>query len=173
MRINNSKLINPGSNKFLILNTINIHLFNGYLWQSEDINEFTALGSIFHAFEDPPISSVAAITIADITNDPDEPSIELLEDKDVSKIDNKLRDAIESQMEVTTWMKSQLNISNGFKGLVTPYIVKSDEKDWQYIALRMEHLKRKFAIIGMFDIAKKDPLAKLVYTAIQSVSLQH
>lgn len=172
MAINNSELVDKDTNSFLVLGVVNIHLFSGYLWQGEDINEKTATGSTFHAFEDPPTFSVAALTVADVTADTDERDISSLEEGDVSEIDSQLRAAIESQMNVTKWMTSKLNVSNSFKGLVTPYIVSNNGRDWQYIALRVSYAGRKFAIIGMFDIAKQDPLAKLIFGTIQSVSFQ-
>jgi hypothetical protein len=172
MEIRNSKLVDSDTSTFLTLDVARVHLFDGYLWQAEDINEITAIGSTFHAFEDPPTSSVAAITIADVSNDPEERDIASLEQEAVDEFDQVLRDAIESQMNITKWMSSKLNVSDGFKGLVTPYIVKRDGKDWQYIALRISYAGKKFAIIGMFDIAKQDPLARLIFGTIQSVSFQ-
>jgi hypothetical protein len=54
MKINNSQLIDDEHRIFSVLDIAEIQLFEGYRWQGEDINETTAVGSVFHAFENPP-----------------------------------------------------------------------------------------------------------------------
>lgn len=168
--VKNSKLINSDEYIFSVLDYITIQLFGGYAWQGEDIDDPTAIGSVFHAFEDPPTESVASLTIADATGDPDEPDISTMSESDVEKVDALLRGAIESQMNVDTWMSSKLNESGDLKALVTPYIVQNNGKRWQYIALRLARNGRKIVVIGMFDVAKSNPLAQLVFRSMQGVS---
>ena len=171
MAINNSKLIDSDNLVFSVLDSLSIQLFGGYDWQGEDINESTAIGSVFHAFDQPPTESVASLTIVDASGDVDEPDISPLTEAGVEKVDSLLRSAVESQMELDTWMASKLNEAGDLKALVTPYIVKNNGKNWQYIALRLSSKGRKIVVIGMFDVAKSDPLAKLVFRSMQTVGL--
>lgn len=171
MNINNSMLIDNEHGVFSVLNLAKIQLFEGYQWQSEDINERAAVGSIFHAYENPPTQSVASLTIVDVTNDDSEPDISKIEQTDVEEIDCRLRSAVASQFNLTRWMASKLNQSESLKGLVTPYIVKVADIEWQYIALRFSTKERKMVVIGMFDVSKSGVLASAVFEAIQNISL--
>lgn len=171
MAISNSKLVDSENLVFSVLDSISLQLFGGYDWQGEDIDESTAVGSVFHAFEQPPTESVASLTVVDVSGDPDEPDISILSEEAVEKVDSLLRSAVESQMDLDTWMSSKLNEAGDLKALVTPYITKNNGKRWQYIALRLGSKGRKIVVIGMFDVAKSDPLAKLVFRSMQTVGL--
>lgn len=171
MKINNSQLIDDEHRIFSVLDIAEIQLFEGYQWQGEDINETTAIGSVFHAYENPPTQSVASLTIVDVTNDASEPDISQVQQADVEEIDSRLRAAVAVQFDLVRWMSSKLNQSATFKALVTPYITNDAGTEWQYIALRLSTKDRKVVVIGMFDVAKSGVLAGAVYQAIQNISL--
>lgn len=169
MTIENSKLIDADQMVINVLDKVVFRLFGGYLWQTEDINEATAKGSEHHAFENPPAKSVASLTIVDVSNDPDEPDVSRLTASDISKVDQILRESISSQLTVVEWKPSQLNELGDMKGLVSLYIAEEDGLRWQYIATRIFHNSRKWAMIGMFDTAKHDPLAGRVFGSMKSI----
>lgn len=106
----------------------------------------------------------------DATNEPEEPDVQELQDSDVQRIDDALRAEISAQLNVTKWQKSQLNEAGDMKGLVTMCIVEDEGVSWQYIASRINRFGRKWVQIGMFDITKADPLAKLVFGSVSQSS---
>lgn len=167
MTVNNARLVDSENGLFKVLDLITIQLFGGYAWQGEDISDPTAIGSVFHAYEDPHKELVAFLTIVDATGDPDEPDIGAMSQSEVEKVDTLLRMAIYSKMDVDNWMSSALNELGDLKVLVTPYVVKNDGKKWQYIALRLVKNGRKVVVIGVFDVAKSAPLFELVLHSIQ------
>lgn len=168
----NSELIDSNL-KFLVLDSVIVELFDGYAWQGKDIEEPNAKGSIFYAYDNPPSISVASITVVDVSEDVTEPDISLMRQEDVEHIDNQFRKAVSSGMNLTKWMSSQLNENKNHKGLVTAYITTENEKEWQYIALRLSNNGRKIVIIGSFDISKKDELASLVFNTISYITFKN
>jgi hypothetical protein len=170
MTINNSTLIDDELLLFDVLELVRIKLFDGVVWQGEDINEVSAKGAVFYAYDEPPTESIASITIVDVTEDLEEPDILKLSADVVSDVDAKLNLAVRSNMDLIQWMGSHLNQTEKMKALVTAYVVKNNSKDWQYIASRFSVGNRKIAAVGMFDVSKQDPLAKLVFQSLRSVS---
>lgn len=170
MTINNSVLIDNDLLIFEVLEFVRIHLFDGVIWQGEDINDVSAKGAAFYAYDDPPTESIASITIVDVSDDIQEPEITQLSEDDVSDTDASLNLAVRSNMDLIKWMGSQLNQTEEMKALITAYVVRNYGKEWQYIACRMSAENRKFVALGMFDVSKQDPLAKLVFQALRSVS---
>lgn len=164
-------MIDADSYTFTVLDFVTIKLFGGYLWQGEDIEDLKARGSAFFAFDDPPTESVASFTIVDVTNDPDEPNINLLDSNHLDKIDAQLKAAVYKQKDVVNWMSSKLNGEGEKKSLITPYISKDKNREWQYIDVRLNKDSRKIVVVGMFDTSMSDPLARLIFGAIQSIKL--
>jgi hypothetical protein len=167
----NSRLIDEEQRVFSVLDIVNIALFEGYQWQGEDIKETTAVGSVFHAYENPPTQSVASLTVVDVTSDASEPDISQVEQADVQEIDEQLRAAVAVHFDLVRWMSSKLNQAATLKALVTLYITNDAGAQWQYIALRLSTKGRKLVVIGMFDVAKSDVLAGAVYQTMQNISL--
>jgi hypothetical protein len=172
MAINNSTLIDNDLLVFEVLEFVRIQLFDGVIWQGEDINDASARGTAFYAYDEPPTESIASITIVDVSDDIQEPDITQLSPDDVSDVDASLNLAISSNMDLIKWMGSQLNQTDKMKGLVTAYVVRNNGKEWQYIACRFSVQNRKLAAVGMFDVSKQDPLAKLVFQTLRSVSFR-
>jgi len=166
--INGLKIFDSDPHELTVLGSATIKLFNGYAWQCEEINDETAVGYNFSAFEDPPTKSVATITVAEATSDLEEPDINLVEDADVSKVDSILQNAIQANMDVVEWTTSKLNKISELNVLITKYKARDDGKIWQYVALRLSNEKKKYVIIGMFDVAKSNYIAPLVFKAMQS-----
>ena len=172
MAVVNSTLIDAAGGVFSVLGVVSIRLFSSYRWNGKDIDYPEARGSVFYAYEDPPTVSVASISVVDISGDDSEPDISLIQSNDVPAIDMILKSSISKQMNVIRWMSSHLNEANGHKGLVTAYITASQNAEWQYIAIRTNHFGRRYVIVGMFDVAKATPLAKLVSDSLGSVSFK-
>jgi hypothetical protein len=169
MSLNNSSLIDDESLTFSVLDIAQISLFQGYLWQAEDINEPSARGTSFFAFEDPPEISVASVTFADVSGDHSEPDIGLVNTNDEAAVDQMLRNAVESKMRVVKWMGSKLNVSGTSKALVTAYTIEDGSRVCQYIAWRSSQNGRRYVAIGSFDVEKRDPLEALVFGSLGSI----
>jgi hypothetical protein len=172
MAINNSVLVDNDLLVFEVLEFVRIQLFDGVIWQGEDINDASAIGTVFYAYDEPPTESIANITIVDVSDDIEEPDISQLTVDGVADIDANLNLAVSSNMELIQWMGSHLNQTEKMKGLVTAYIVNNNGKEWQYIACRFNVQNRKLAAVGMFDVSKQDPLAKLVFQSLRSLSFR-
>lgn len=171
--INHLTLYDSDPHLLTVLNSATIQLFTGYAWQCEEINNKATVGFDFFAFEDPPTKSVAIITVADVTGDLEEPDISLVEDNGVNQVDLILKTAIQSNMDIVEWTSSKINKINQLKVLITKYKARDDGKIWQYVALRLSNEKKKYVIIGMFDVAKRDNLSQLVFKALQSFSFDN
>ena len=169
MTVHNSTLLDAEHLVFSVLSEVELSLFHGYNWQSEDVDHPTARGSTFFAFENPQEESVASITVVDVTNDLSEPDISLLDESDVAEVDAMLREAVESEMQVVRWMKSHLNSSEKSKTLVTAYIAELDGKMVQHIAARTSNNGKKYVVVGSFDVVKSVPLATLVVHSMGSL----
>jgi hypothetical protein len=172
MKINNSVLIDSNL-KFLILDKIIVDLFDGYTWQGADIDDPNTKGSIFYAYDNPPSLSVASIAVVDVSEDITEPDISLMKQEDVDRVDNQIRSAVESGMNLTKWMSSHLNETENQKGLVTAYVTADQGKEWQYIALRLSANNRKIVVIGSFDISKSDELASPIFNTMKNTSFKN
>lgn len=168
MGIKNSSIIDYDNQTYSVLDTIAVQLFPGYLWHTSDINEKTSVGACFDAYEDPPVYSVASIAIVDVTADPNEPDASVISSQDVAGIDALLKSAISQQFEIKRWMSTVLNEGSQGNALVTAYIAHNDDKDWQYYAARMKRNSRKYVIVGMFEVAKAEPLAQLIFRSLNS-----
>lgn len=174
----NSELIDPDQGVFSVLGIIALRLVGPYCWIYKDFDEELARGADFHAYEpwdeDEDRLAVASISIADVTNDPTEPDVSELEQTDVPALDDFLQRELRRLLtadgrEIIRWMSSQLNQSDGIKGLVTVYITKEQGKERQTNALRTKVKGRKIAIIGVFDTAKKDVLAPLITSILRNM----
>lgn len=184
MEIQNSELIDPEQGIFSILGLVTLRLGGPYWWQTEDIDEETAIGAIFRAYErenleddvDKDVLDVASITVVDVTDDPSERDVSLIEQADIPLLDESLHMGIEKQlaadgMKLTKWMSSHLNKSESLQNLVTAYIANDQGKERQFIAVRMKVKGRKVVAVGIFDIAKKDKLAAPVFNILKSMAV--
>jgi len=176
--VRNSELVDPTNGLFTVLGLVSLHLGGPYWWHSEDINNEMARGAVFRAYElggsERAGLDVASITVADVTDDPTEPDISELSQCDILSLDDFLYKGIQEQlaadgMQLIQWMRSELNQADNLKGLVTPYIVMDQGKERQFIALRIKAKGRKVVIIGVFDIAKKEVLAKPIFNTLRDM----
>ena len=142
--INGLKIFDSDPHELTVLGSATIKLFNGYAWQCEEINDETAVGYNFSAFEDPPTKSVAIITVADATSDLEEPDISLVEDNGVNQVDLILKTAIQTNMDIVEWTSSKINKISELNVLITKYKARDDGKIWQYVALRLSNEKKKY-----------------------------
>jgi len=85
-------------------------------------------------------------------------------------VDLILKTAIQTNMDIVEWTSSKINKISELNVLITKYKARDDGKIWQYVALRLSNEKKKYVIIGMFDVAKSNSLAQLVFKAMQSFS---
>jgi hypothetical protein len=183
MAVCNSNLIDPEQGVFSVLGLVAFRLSGlggHYFWQCEDIDGEMAKGAAFHAWapEDAKEGglAIASITVVDASNDPTEPDVSVLEQDDVPRVDGILQKdlgalLVANGMELIFWMSSQLNQSDGFKGLVTVYIASDQGKQRQSIALRIKAKNRKIVVIGDFDIEKKEILAAPIFNVMRNMVL--
>ena len=131
--LQNCDLIDPEHGVFSVLDLVTLRLGGPYLWHGEDIDDETAKGAIFRAYERDVAKEgwldVASIMVVDASNDPTEPDVSTLEQDAVPVLDAFLHEGIRLQLaankiELIQWMSSELNQSANGKALVTVYIVK-------------------------------------------------
>ena len=171
MSIKNSELIDPKTHTFKVLDFITIQLFGGFLWQGDDIERSSSKGSGFWAFNDPPEKAVAGIVVV-VTDDDDEVNVSLLNDKSLQAFDELLRSSNSEDKEIIEWLGSRLIISDEIKKLETQYIYKQDNKISQNIEIRFFKAGKKIVVLCNYDLALKDPLARLVSHSLQSIKFR-
>ena len=178
MALRNCTLIDPEQGIFSFLDLVTFRLSGPYAWQNDDYNGDESKVSVFRAYEHDGDANnrcdVASITIADATLDPTEPDIAVLREADVPAMDQLLLEGTQAQLvaegrELVRWMSSQLNQTDSLKALVTAYIVSDQGEERQSIAVRLTSKGRKVVAVGVFDIAKKDMLASLVFGVLQGM----
>jgi hypothetical protein len=168
MSIKNSELIDLKTHTFKVLDFITIQLFGGFLWQGDDIERSSSKGSGFWAFNDPPEKAVVGIVVV-VTDDDDEVNVSLLNDKSLQAFDELLRSSNSEDKEIIEWLGSRLIISDEIKKLETQYIYKQDNKISQNIEIRFFKAGKKIVVLCNYDLALKDPLARLVSHSLQSI----
>ena len=168
MSIKNSELIDSKTNTFKVLDFITIQLFDGFWWQGDDIERSSSKGSGFWAFNDPPEKAVAGIVVV-VTEDDEEVNVSLLNDKNLQKFDELLKSSNSEDKEIIEWLGSRLIISDGIKKLETQYIYKQDNKISQNIEIRFFKAGKKIIVLCNYDLALKEPLARLVSHSLQSI----
>jgi len=168
MSIKNSELIDSKTNTFKVLDFITIQLFDGFWWQGDDIERSSSKGSGFWAFNDPPEKAVAGIVVV-VTEDDEEVNVSLLNDKSLQGFDDLLKSSNSEDKEIIEWIGSRLIISDGIKKLETQYIYKQDNKISQNIEIRFFKAGKKIVVLCNYDLALKDPLARLVSHSLQSI----
>ncbi len=171
MSIKNSELIDPKTHTFKVLDFITIQLFGSFLWQGDDIERPCSKGSGFWAFNDPPEKAVAGIVVV-VTDDDDEVNVSLLNDKSLQAFDELLRSSNSEDKEIIEWLGSRLIISDGIKKLETQYIYRQDNKISQNIEIRLFKAGKKIVVLCNYDLALKDPLARLVSQSLQSIKFR-
>ena len=87
-----------GGGVFRILNRVKIRLPGKWWWHTEDIEDATARGVIFRAHEGHDDLDVAYLIVVDVTSDPSEPDISLLEQGDVAAVYQVLEAAIRREL---------------------------------------------------------------------------
>ena len=168
MGIKNSELIDSKTNTFKVLDFITIQLFDGFWWQGDDIERSSLKGSGFWAFNDPPEKAVAGIVVV-VTEDDEEVNVSLLNDKSLKKFDDLLKSSNSEDKEIIEWIGSRLIISDKIKKLETQYIYKQDNKIFQNIEIRFFKAGKKIVVLCNYDLALKEPLARLVSHSLQSI----
>ena len=169
--IKNSKLIDSKTNTFKVLDFITIQLFDGFWWQGDDIERSSSKGSGFWAFNDPPEKAVAGIIVV-VTEDEDEVNVSLLNDKNLQKFDELLKSSNSEDKEIIEWIGSRLIISDEIKKLETQYIYKQDNKISQNIEIRFFKAGKKIVVLCNYDLALKEPLARLISKSLHSVEVE-
>ena len=174
----NCKLTDPEQGNFSFLDLVTFRLSGPYWWKNDDYNSEQGKVSVFRAYareDDHDVDpEVASVTIADATLDPTEPDVSALQEADVPAIDRTLLEGTEAQLiaegrTMVRWMSSKLNQTDRVKGLVTVYIVGEHGQQRQCIALRLTSKARKIVVIGVFDLAKKDALASLIFGVMRDM----
>jgi len=166
--IKNSKLIDSKTNTFKVLDFITIQLFDGFWWQGDDIESSGSKGSGFWAFNDPPEKAVAGIVVV-VTEDDDEVNVSLLNDKSLQGFDELLRSSNSEDKEIIEWLGSRLIISDEIKKLETQYIYNQGNKISQNIEIRFFKAGKKIVVLCNYNLALKEPLARLVSLSLQSI----
>ena len=178
--VQNAALVDSKHGVFSVLGLVSLRLGGPYLWHGEDIDDDCAKGTIFRAYECVDASDgdtdVASILVVDVSNDPTEPDIGLLNSDGVLALDEELRAGIEAElgasgMSVVRWMSSQLNQNETQKALVTFYTVHDHGKERQFLAVRMRVRSRKVVAIGAFDKNKGDTLAAPIVGVLRNMRL--
>ena len=169
--IKNSQLIDSKTHIFKILDFITIQLFGGFLWQGDDIDNPNVRGSNFWAFTEPPDKAVAGIMIVDISNDIEEVDVNLLNERKLNKFDELLRLSNSEDKEIIEWLGSKLITTEGIQKLETQFIYKQGGSTFQNIEIRFLKAGKKIAVLCKYDLALKDPLARLISKSIQSVKV--
>ena len=171
MSIKNSELIDSKTNTFKVLGFITIQLFDGFWWQGDDIERSSSKGSGFWAFNDPPEKAVAGIVVV-VPEDDDEVNVSLLNDKSLKKFDDLLKSSNSEDKEIIEWIGSRLIISDGIKKLETQYIYKQDKTISQNIEIRFFKAGKKIIVLCNYDLALKEPLARLISKSLHSVEVE-
>lgn len=171
-----------GEGRFDVLGLIRIVVPGPWWWQADDLNEPHAQGACFRCFEegyvadDGNLQEIANLLVADVSADPTEPDISLLQPEDVEALDRRLEAEIRCMFArdgrvMTKWMSSHLNVLASGKGLTTAYVAWDQSRERQYFDLRISVGGRKVFIGGCFDIARKDDVAAPVYWAVQEAAV--
>ncbi len=168
--------IRLGEGRFEVLGLISMVLPGPWWWQAEDLNDPHARGTCFRCFEegylaeDGNLQELANLLVADVSADPTEPDISLLQPEDVDALDRRLEAEIRRVFAhdgrtMTKWMSSHLNVLASGKGVTTAYIARDQGRERQYLDIRISVGGRKVIVGGCFDIARKDDVAAPVYWA--------
>lgn len=148
------------------------------MWKNDDTNGEQVKESVFRAYEHHGDGDsdyeVASITIADATLDVIEPDVSALEEADVHATDQALLEGTQTQLNaegrtIVQWMSSRPNQTDRIKGLVTVYTVGQHDQQRLCIVLRLTSKARKIVVIGVFDIAKTDALASLIFGVMRDM----
>jgi hypothetical protein len=170
--IKNSKL---NGNRMEVLGLVSIQLPELGWWSGDDIEDMKTKGAIFRAYAEGQEEGwdIGYIIVADVTGNPQQLNISSLDEGSAKDYDLYLHKEAQKAlsgrgMEIIEWRPSQLDETEGFKRLVTTYIVKDEGRERQNIALRMRVRQSNLVIMGCFDIAMKDQLAAPIFDAIRS-----
>lgn len=178
MALHNCALIDEERYIFSVCSFATVSLPALGCWKSENLNEPTAIGATFYAFDEDTAQeagySDASITIADVTNDPSEPYIPQFTEVDLPSLDAGLRADVETQLmasgrQLIQWMPSLFNRSGKWNSLITPYIASDHGLEQQVIMVRTGTADRKFVAIGMFAVAKQERLAQSILHSLSSI----
>lgn len=181
--ISNCSIVDYPSKKFNVLGLLELELPHGFDWYISDYVEEDSIGAVFRTWgiavgaeNEDNILDVGYIAIVDATKDTTEPNICDVTEENVSNFDNHLKEDLTEGLSrsgrcMKRWMSSQLNETADRKALVTAYITSEDDREMQYIFVRISVNKRKIVIIGRFDIAHAELIAKPIYDAMREITL--
>lgn len=119
-----------GDGHFEILDLIRVQIFGDFWWHTEELDSAEAKGAIFRAYEgsEEEPSEQGYVLVADISDDPDEPSVQDISEETLPNLDAYLRTELTKKleadgMEILSWQGSVLNSVNHWEQphLVTAY----------------------------------------------------
>ena len=168
--IKNSRM---NGSRMEVLELVSIQLPSPWWWSGDDIEDMKTKGAIFRVFAKEKEFDIAYIVVADVTGNPQQLDISSLDEGSAKDYDlylhKEAKKALSGRgMEIIEWRPSQLDETEGFKRLVTTYIVKDEGRERQNIALRIRVRQSNLVIMGCFDIEMKDQLAAPIFDAIRS-----
>jgi len=166
--VKNADLIDGKTGLFSVLGLLTIYLKGPYRWQANDIQGDGYIGASFSLYNEEK-TEIGYIQLADASNDPEEPDINQVNESNFNDVDRLLRELLDKVIDIKEWMSPSLVEVGGKKSLMTTYITKRDEKDWQNIVLRMSINTKKIVVAGVFDIAHKDEAASIIFHSMHSV----
>lgn len=101
---------------FEILDLIQVRIFGDFWWHTEELDSVEAKGAIFRAFEgsEEEPNELGHVLVADISGDPDEPSVQDISEETLPDLDVYLRTELTKKveangMEILSWQGSVLN----------------------------------------------------------------
>jgi hypothetical protein len=158
-----------------VLGLISVSLPGPWWWHTEDMNDPKARGAIFRCYEEGNEQELAYLLIADVSTDPDEPDVALLEQSDIQSLDNFFEREVRHVMardgrELLQWSARFSEPASG-RGLASSYLAKDHGRVRQYIDLRISVDGRKVVIGGCYDVQHSEELAKPITWALQDAAL--
>jgi hypothetical protein len=171
---NNSKRIGDGV--FAVLDLVGLRLPDlAWWWQRLDIEEPTGRGAIIRTWGEgkPQGLDISYMLAVDVTADPTEPDVMILQAEGFQDAAKHLRDDITASvqgqgMRLDEWQSCELAETPFGKGLIYTYIATDQGKERQHLALRFRAHGRKTVVIACYDVTQASTLGPLMTKALQS-----
>ena len=127
-------------------------------WSASEFDDETARGVAFlghhRVSSDRPAPQIPPLelTIADATQDPEEPFVSQIDDKTLDSTDQQLRDDLARDYDIVDWRGSKLRPNKcGIKTLVTRYSHAFDGHVYDVYAVRQQLLVEKLVMLTVVD----------------------
>jgi hypothetical protein len=159
--------------RFEVLGLISIALPGPWWWHTEDLPEE---GAIFRCYEENNERQLAYVAVADISRDPEESDISVLEQRHIEAVDKMLQKAVTRNMaaqgqKMVRWMSSHLNEHTTSKVLVTAYVGFEDGLGRQYLDARRSVRGIRTIISGCFNVDRAKELAQPIFGALNEAKV--